>query len=299
MPPPVVQQIEPKSVLNRVHTDRYGFRWTINPYRGCQHACVYCFARNTHTYLGMDAGNDFNRHIVVKQRAADVLRRELRRPGWRRELIMLGTAVDPWQPVEAKHRITRSLLRVLRDCANPLGALTKSVLVTRDTDYLSELAQVASVHVNFTVCTLDDRVWKLAEPGTPHPRRRLEALETLVRAGIPAGVMLAPLMPGLNDSRESIETVVRAAAEHGARSVTPVVLNLRPGSKDWFMGWLPEAFPHLVDGYARLYPGSNAYVPPAYEADVRRRVEDALARWGFDVRPFDSGPPRGQLALAL
>ncbi|MSQ27850.1 MAG: radical SAM protein [Dehalococcoidia bacterium] len=298
MAPPMVQEIEPKSVLTRVQADRYGFRWTINPYRGCQHACVYCFARNTHTYLGMNAGNDFNNRIVVKQRAAAVLRRKLQRPGWRRELIMLGTAVDPWQPVEAKHRITCSLLRVLRDFANPIGALTKSVLVTRDADYLSELAQVGSVHVNFTVGTLDERVWKLAEPGTPHPRR-LGALTTLVRAGVPAGVMLAPLMPGLNDSRASIEAVVRAAAEHGARSVTPVVLNLRPGSKDWFMGWLPEAFPHLVESYARLYQGSGAYVPPAYEADVRRRVEDALARWGFDVTPVDAGPPRGQLALAL
>lgn len=202
---------------------RFPFRWTINPYRGCQHSCVYCFARNTHTYLGFDAGNDFNSRIVVKQRAADVLRRELRRPGWKRELIMLGT---------------------------------------------------------------------------PHPRR-LEALATLVRAGVPAGVMLAPIRPGLNDSRESIEAVVRAAAEHGARTVTPVVLNLRPGTKDWFMSWLPNAFPHLVEGYVRLYPGSRAYAPPAYEAAVQGRVHDALARWGFDGPPVDAEPPRGQLALAF
>ena len=268
MPTATVEEIAPKSVLNKVESEYFNFRWTINPYRGCQHACVYCFARNTHSYLGYNTGDDFNNHVVVKSGAAQVLRRELQRPSWRKELIMLGASVDPWQPLEAKYRITRSILRVLRDAANPLGALTKSTLVTRDIDLLAELAAQAPVRINFSVGTLNERVWREAEPGTPHPLRRIEAMGKLVAAGVPAGVMLAPIMPGLTDSEESIDGVVRAAAEHGAHFVSPVVLHLRPGTKEWFMPWLRHTYPALTG-----VDGGRDYTPPA--------------------------PVRGQMALAL
>ena len=301
MPTAAIEEVAPKSVLNRVESDYFGFRWTINPYRGCQHSCVYCFARNTHTHLGYNSGDDFNNLVLVKQGAAAVLRRELQRPSWRRELVMLGTSVDPWQPVEAKHRITRSILRVLRDLGNPMGALTKSTLVTRDTDLLSELAQMAAVRINFSVGTLDEAVWRLAEPGTPHPMRRIEAMGALVRAGVPAGIMLAPIMPGLTDSEASIDGVVRAAAEHGAYFVHPVVLHLRPGTKEWFMPWLRHAFPALVGPYERLYPGRYGYTPDGYQDHVRALVQASLERWGVGDRAPEAAerPVGGQQVMVM
>lgn len=295
-----VEEITPHSVLNRVQSEYFPFRWTINPYRGCQHACVYCFARNTHTHLGYNAGDDFNNHIVVKQGAAQVLRRELQRPGWKRELIMLGTSVDPWQPLEAKYRITRSILRVLRDTANPMGALTKSTLVARDVDLLAELAALAPVRINFSVGTLNEQVWREAEPGTPHPMRRLEAMATLVAAGVPAGVMLAPIMPGLTDTEDSIDALVHAAADHGAHFVAPVVLHLRPGTKEWFMPWLRQAHPALAGAYDRLYPGRYGYAPDGYQQRVHQRVQASLERWGLTTRPrYQAAPASGQQVMAL
>jgi DNA repair photolyase len=299
MPTAAVEEIVPKSVLNRVDSEYFPFRWTLNPYRGCQHSCVYCFARNTHTHLGYNSGDDFNNRVIVKQGAAQVLRRQMQRPGWRRELIMLGAAVDPWQPLEAKYRITRSLLRVIRDVGNPLGALTKSTLVTRDIDLLAELAQAAPVRIHFSVGTLDERVWRSAEPGTPHPLRRIEAMGALVRAGVPAGVMLAPIMPGLTDTEESIDGVVRAAAEHGAHFVVPIVLHLRPGTKEWFMPWLRHSFPALSGAYDRLYPGRHGYAPEGYQERVRERVQGALQRWRLAPPERPATPMLGQLALAM
>ncbi len=295
----VVEEVAVTSIINRVGTDMFGFRWSINPYRGCQHSCVYCFARSTHSYYGYNTGDDFNNRVVAKVNAEEQLRKELKRPGWRKELIMLGASVDPWQPLEAKYKITRGILRALRDYANPMAALTKSLLVTRDIDYLAELAQVAPVRVNFSVGTLDETVWKLAEPGTPHPMKRIETMGKLAAAGVPAGVMLAPVMPGLTDSEESIDNVVRAAAEHGASFLAPVVLHLRPGTKEWFTPWLKSTFPSLMGDYAKLYPRRYAYAPQEFQQRIQEQVRTSMARWGLPGREATVLPAMGQLEMAL
>ncbi|MBI2887712.1 MAG: radical SAM protein [Chloroflexi bacterium] len=299
MPTAVVDEIEPQTIINRVQTDMFNFRWTINPYRGCQHSCVYCFARHTHAFFGYNTGDDFNNRIMAKVNAEEQLRRELRRPGWKKELIALGASVDPWQPLEAKYQITRGILRALRDFANPVAILTKSTLVLRDKDLLAELAAVAQVQVNFSVGTLDETVWKLAEPGTPHPLKRIEAMGELVRAGVPAGIMLAPIMPGLTDSEESIEGVIRAAAQHGAQSLAPVVLHLRPGTKEWFMPWLREMFPGLLETYARLYPRRYAYTPQEFQERIHKLVRHLMKKWRVPAGGRLAQVPRGQLALPL
>ena len=295
----LVEEIRPKSVLNQVQNEIFNFRWTINPYRGCQHSCVYCFARNTHSYYGYNTGDDFNNRVVVKMDAESVLRKELQRPSWKRELVLLGASVDPWQPLEAKYKITRGILRALRDFSNPLAILTKSTLILRDRDYLADLAQVAPVRVNFSVGTLDETVWKTAEPGTPHPMKRIEVMGRLVEAGVPAGVMLAPVMPGLSDSDESIEGVIRAVAEHGGQWVNPVVLHLRPGTKEWFTPWLEEMFPDLLASYRMLYPGTYAYAPQEFQERITARVAYFQDKWRIKAPPIVMESPKGQLAMAL
>ena len=299
MPTAVVEEIEPKSIINQVQTDMFNFRWTINPYRGCQHSCVYCFARHTHAFFGYNTGDDFNNRIMVKVNAEAQLRQELRRPGWKKELILLGASVDPWQPLEAKYQITRGILRALRDFANPLSILTKSTLILRDVDLLADLAKVAPLHVNFSIGSLDETVWKLAEPGTPHPMKRMEVMGKLVQAGVPAGIMLAPIMPGLTDSDESIEGVIKAAAEHGAQFLAPVVLHLRPGTKEWFMPWLREMFPGLLETYAKLYPRRYAYSPQEFQERIQQRVHYFMKKWGVPGSYSTAEVPKGQMALPL
>ena len=296
MPAVQFEEIQCKSLINHVNADM-GFRWTINPYRGCQHACAYCFARGTHEYLGFNSGHDFQTRIVVKVNAPQVLREELRRPGWRREHIAIGTACDPYQQAEARFHLTRQILQILCEHMNPFGLLTKSHLVVRDLDVLQDCARVARIRVNFSVGTVNEEVWRKTEPGTPSPRKRLEALRTLARAGIPAGIMLAPILPGLSDSRESLEEVIRTAVEYGARSIAPVVLHLRPGSREWFLPFLREAYPHLTPHYAKLYKG--AYAPESYTMQVCETVEELCQKWRLRKEPVLAETPKGQLALAL
>ena len=297
---PFFEEIEVKSVINKVSTPFLLFRWTINPYRGCQHACVYCFARNTHTYLGYDVGKDFNQRIVVKVNAPEVLRAELRRSGWKREFIALGTACDPYEPAEHKYLLTRRILQAMRDFANPVGITTKSNLVIRDMDVLLELAQEASVSVNFSIPTLREETWRLIEPGTPKPIKRLQAMERLSRAGIRTGVMLAPILPEITDSEDNLEEVVREAAQHGAHFIAPNVLHLRPGSREWFLPFLREAYPHLTSEYQRLYR-RGAYTPQAYTERIIGLVQSLRERWGLAGRDSTARHVllRGQLRLGL
>ena len=298
MPLESIEEIPCKSLINRVYGDRIPFRWTINPYRGCQHACVYCFARGTHEFLGYDGGRQFDTRIIVKINAPEVLRKELKRAGWRRELIALGTACDPYEPAERRYEITRRILEALRDAANPVAITTKSVMVQRDIDVLGALAKIARVRVNFSVGSLDDRVWQKTEPGTPRPLRRLEAMQALVEAGIPAGVLMAPIIPALSDSEESMEAVVIAAVEHKAHFLGANVLHLKPGSREWFMPFLREAYPHLLPEYHRLYRG--AYAPERYTEQVMAKIDELRSRYGLHERgAMAQGEERGQLALAL
>jgi DNA repair photolyase len=221
-----------------------------------------CFARNTHTYLDMDAGRDFEREIVVKVNVPELLRAELGRPSWKRELVAFGTNTDPYQWAEGKYRLMPPMIEALQENETATSILTKSPLVLRDLDALVELAEVADVSVNFSVPTLDEKIWRETEPHTPHPRKRLEAVARFNEAGIPSGVLIAPLMPGINDSPELVEEIVSIAEEAGATFVNGIALHLRPGVKEVFMSWLSAARPDLSPRYEELYEG-RAYAPPA------------------------------------
>jgi DNA repair photolyase len=232
-----------------------------------------CFARPSHTYLNFDAGRDFERKIVVKVNAPEVLRRELRRPSWPGTHVAMGTNTDPYQRCEGRYRLTRGVLEVLRDYANPCSILTKSPLLLRDLDLFTELAEVAGFAANLSIGTLDEEVWRRTEPGTPHPRARMDAVRTLNRAGVPCGVLIAPILPRVSDSPAQLQAVVRAAAEAGATHISPITLHLRPGVKEEFMPWLEREYPELVAGYRRMYRGSNA--PRAVREAIGERVRAA------------------------
>jgi DNA repair photolyase len=229
-----------------------------------------CFARPTHTYLNMGAGEDFERKIVVKVNAPEVLRRELRKRSWKGAHVAMGTNTDPYQRCEGRYRLTRGVLEALRDYANPCSILTKSPLLLRDLDLFTELVSTAGFTANLSIGTLDEEVWRRTEPGTPHPRARMHAVKELNRAGVPTGVLVAPILPGISDSPDQLEEVVRAAADAGASHISPIALHLRPGVKEEFMPWLEREYPELVERYRRLYRGSNA--PKATRQAIAERV---------------------------
>ena len=294
-----VQEILCKSLLNKVDIPGFPFRWTLNPYRGCRHACRYCYARPTHEFLGMDSGMDFDQKVFAKVNAPEVLREELRRPKWRGEAIAIGTASDPYEPAESQYQLTRRILQVLCEFQNPASITTKGVLVRRDVDVLQELRRVADVRVNFSIGTVDERVWKQTEPGAPGPYARLEAMQYLVEHGIPAGVMMAPLLPGITDDDHNINAVAQAAAEHKAQFIGANVLFLKPGSKEWFMPLIREAYPHLTPAYSKLY--RKTYAPREYTERVLEVVEQARRTWGLSkMEPTrEMQGSQRQLALAL
>jgi DNA repair photolyase len=274
-------EVRAKSALNRVpEKSRMPFRWTINPYRGCSHACKFCFARPTHTYLGFNAGRDFEREIVVKVNAPEVLRVELARPSWKREHVALGTNTDPYQWVEGRYKLMPGIWEAFRDFANPCSVLTKSPLVLRDLSLLREIAEVAPITANLSVPTLDEKAWRATEPHTPNPRARLEAVAELNRAGIPTGVLIAPLMPGINDSPEQVERILDLATEAGATHIGGIALHLRGEVREVFFDWLRSQRPDLVPRYEQLY-SRGAYAPPA----ERRRLQDLAAPPGRPSSP--------------
>jgi DNA repair photolyase len=264
-------EVRAKSALNKVPGDYLPFNWTVNAFRGCAHACTYCFARNTHTYLDLDAGRDFEREIVVKVNVPELLRAELAKPSWKRELVAFGTNTDPYQWAEGRYELMPPMIDALQEAETPTSILTKSPLVTRDLDQLLELGEVADVSVNFSVPTLDEKIWRETEPHTPHPRKRLEAVAAFNEAGIPSGVLVAPLMPGINDSPELVEEIVSIAEEAGATFVNGIALHLRPGVKEVFMSWLSAARPDLVPMYADLYQG-RAYAPNSERKRIGKLV---------------------------
>jgi DNA repair photolyase len=245
-------EVQAKSALNRVQ-GRMPWGWTINPYRGCTHACTYCFARPTHEYLGMNAGTDFEREIVVKVNVAEILRTELARPSWKREHVALGTNTDPYQWVEGRYELMRGIWTALRDAANPCSVLTKSPLLTRDIDLMLQIAERTRFTAYLSVPTIDERAWRESEPRTPSPYARLDALRRLADAGLDVGIVIAPLMPGINDSPEQIEEIVHAAQDVGAESIDALPLHLRGATKQVFLEWLKTTRPELVGRYEELY----------------------------------------------
>jgi DNA repair photolyase len=294
--------VRAKSVINKVDVPWLAFAHSINVYRGCSHACVYCFARPTHHYLGLDTGADFDRKIVVKINAPEVLRAELSPRRWAGEAIAMGTNTDPYQRCEGKFRLTRQVVEALRDAANPFSILTKSTLVLRDLDLIVEAAQRAAVRVDFSVGTLDEDVWRLTEPGTPHPRQRLRAVEQFLEAGVPCGVLMGPVLPGLSDGPEQLAEVADACRAIGVRPSGPIPLHLRPGVKEHVLAWAREHRPELADRYERTYRGT--YLPAPERKALAVRFRKALgddpppkrpARVLYDgARP--TAPPAAKLA---
>ena len=275
-------EVRAKSALNRVpRASRLPFEWTVNPYRGCTHACVYCFARPTHEYLELGPGRDFEREIVVKVNVPEVLRAELRRPSWTGAHVALGTNTDPYQWVEGRYKLMRGIWEALRDAANPCSILTKSPLVLRDVDLLQEIAARTEVSACFSVPTLDEKAWRASEPRTPHPRARLEAVAELNRAGIPTGILIAPLMPGINDAPEQVERIIALATEAGAMHIGGITLHLRGSVRGVFFEWLRGYRPDLVPRYEKLY-ARGAYVPER----ERRHIEAAAGVPGRRLEPY-------------
>jgi DNA repair photolyase len=272
-----------KSLLNRCTAPRMPFTWTINPYRGCEFACKYCYARYTHEFMELRNSVDFERKIYVKQQAAWLLRRDLRRvkPG---EEIAIGTATDPYQPAERRYEITRAILEEMRRHRGlEVGIVTKSNLVLRDTELLAEIAAHNDLFVNLTITTLDPQLARILEPRAPRPDLRLDAVRTLNRAGIPAGVICAPVVPGITDDRGSLEALVRATAEASGQYIFANPLFLKPCSANVFLPFLEKEFPHLVEDYRRRY-ASRAFLPQSY----RKRISTLMARlrekYGFSRR---------------
>jgi DNA repair photolyase len=287
-------EVRAKSVLNRVpEKSRMPFRWTVNPYRGCSHGCEFCFARPTHTYLGFNAGRDFVREIVVKVNAPEVLRSELARRSWRREHVALGTNTDPYQWVEGRYRLMEGIWEALRDAANPCSVLTKSPLLLRDLSLMLQIAERTSFSACLSIPTLDEKAWRATEPHTPNPRARIEAVAELNRAGIPTGVLIAPLMPGINDSPKQVDELLGLVTEAGATSVGGIALHLRGEVRHVFMDWLRAQRPDLVPRYERLY-ARGAYAPPEERARLAKLVRRTGAPSAFRLRARGSAHDSGE-----
>ena len=271
--------VNAKSIINEVPSASHlPFHWTINAYRGCSHACRYCFARPTHDYLGLNIGSDFDSKLVVKVNAVERLRAELKGKRWRGDHIAMGTNTDPYQRAEGKYHLTRGIVQVLTEARNPFSILTKSTLILRDLELLQRANEVTDVRVNLSIGTLDEAVWKTTEPGTPHPRQRVEAVRKLVDAGIETGVLVAPIIPGMSDAPEQLEEVVRACVDAGAASVSAISLFLKPGVREHWMAWLRTARPDLVPMYERRYARGSRLAKDEQEAIsavVRRVVSEA------------------------
>jgi DNA repair photolyase len=272
-------EVHAKSIINRVpQASRVPFRWTINPYRGCSHSCIYCFARNTHTYLDMDAGHDFNTQIVVKVNAPELARRELASARWQGEHVAMGTNVDCYQRAEGRYQLMPGIIGALRDAANPFSILTKGTLILRDLDLLCEASEVTDVGLNVSVGFVDKLISRSVEPGTPSPERRLGVCAAITGRGLRCGVLMGPVLPFLTDSPAQLEATVRLAAEAGAAHVSTIVLHLRPGAREWFLQWLRESHPDLVGRYRELY-ARGAYAPKAYQERISQQVAELAARY--------------------
>lgn len=282
-------EAEAKTIINRVPRGM-PFEYTINPYRGCSHACVYCFARTTHTYMDMNAGRDFETKIVVKVNAPELLRKQLAKKTWKGEHIAMGTATDPYQRAEGRYRLMPKIIRALIDFRNPFSILTKGTLILRDLELLQEAATTLDISTAMSIPTQDTDAWRASEPGTPHPKKRIEAVARLNDAGVPCGVMLAPILPGITDRPDQLMDAVKAAVDAGATFVTPIFLHLRPVVREEYMRWLGDAYPGLVRRYAELY-ADNAYGPKSERDAAQQRVRGLVSAAG-GVRP--KTPSRGR-----
>jgi DNA repair photolyase len=275
-------EVRAKSALNAVPKgSAMPFGHTINTFRGCSHACVYCFARGTHEWLELDSGTDFDRQIVVKTNIVEVLRRELARPSWKREHVALGTNTDPYQRAEGRYRLMPGVIDALTRSGTPFSILTKGTLARRDLPLLAAASRDVPIGLGVSMAIWDDDLHAALEPGAPTPRARLDLVRAITDSGLPCGVFLAPVLPGLTDRMDHLEAAIGAIAAAGATGVTVLPLHLRPGAREWFTAWLAREHPGLVGRYKQLY-GRGAYVPAEYRGWLARRVAPLLIRYGLD-----------------
>lgn len=277
-----------KSALNHVPgaATALPFGWTINPYRGCSHQCVFCFARQTHTYLDLDAGRDFDTQIIVKVNLVEVLERELARPGWQRPSVALGTNTDPYQRAEGRYRLMPGVIAALAASETPFSILTKGTLLRRDIPLLQAAAERVPVETAMSIAVYDDELQRSLEPGAPSTAARLATVRAVRDAGLPCSVFLMPVLPYLTDSRGHLERALERIADAGATSVAYSALHLRPGAREWFAGWLAREHPELVPRYRALY-GAGAYAPKEYRRQLAGRIRPLLRRYGLDRPRLD------------
>ena len=288
-----------KSALNRVRG--MPFQWSLNPYMGCAHQCTFCYVRAFERRADRPADERYGRSIRVKINIAEVLRFELSRSSWKREMVAIGAATDPYQPAEGEYRLTRSCIEALAASRTPIAIITRGPMIVRDIDVLGAAAQRTDVSVSFSVPTLDPDVWRKTEPGAPPPEQRLRALKMLIEAGIKAGVSMAPILPGISDRPEQLAAVVRAARDAGATHLWSAMLYLRPGTREHFITLLEREWPEQVDRYRELYE-SRAYLPREHTEPLRAGVAELRTRFGIaDRRRRRLEPPESpeQLELAI
>jgi DNA repair photolyase len=276
------QEVRCRSALNPVKG--MPFAWTLNPYRGCTHGCHYCYARRYQTQFELGADDEFASIIFVKTNLVEVLRRELQKPSWAGEYVAVGTATDCYQPIEGHYKLTRRSLQAFCDYRNPVGIVTKGPMVVRDRDVLTDLTRGPGCTVYISVPCVDEEVWRSLEPGTAHPMQRLRAVRELVDSGIRAGVLMNPIVPGISSKSALLERTVKAIADHGAAFVGCNVMFLEGGTRDHFMRFLSDAYPHLTEGYSQLYAGK--YATRAYRAEVRSVIGMLRTKYGLHDREY-------------
>jgi DNA repair photolyase len=290
-------EVQCKSALNPVKG--MGFAWSLNPYTGCEHRCAFCYVRAFELRADRPSDDRYGRAIRVKVNVAGVLRGELSRRTWRKETIVIGAATDPYQPAEGRYKLTRQCLEALRDFSNPTGMITRGPMIVRDLDVLSELARRATLHITFSIPTVDDDIWRRTEPGTAHPKQRLRAIQKLVAAGIDVGVGMAPILPGLSDRPDRLEAVVKAARAAGATGLWVGMLHLKDGTREHFMSVLGKHWPELVPRYEKAYQ-ARAYLPAAFADPTTKAVARLRAVHGIsDRRRVVLKPPPEPEQLSL
>lgn len=293
-----------RSALNRVPGESsMPFSWTINPYRGCSHACVYCFARGSHRYLDLDTGKDFDSQIIVKVNVAEVLKRELSRPTWAREYVALGTNTDPYQRAEGRYRLMPGIIDALSQSGTPLSILTKGTLLRRDLPQLAEARERSGVSLAMSIAVGDPELQQAIEPGTPTTRARLDTIAAASEAGFACDVFLMPVLPHLTDSVSQLSRLLRDIRDAGARGVVYGPLHLRTHVKPWFFAWLETHHPDLLPLYKKLYPGSASRAPQSYRLELAGRIRPLISRYGLERAPRRIGartptPKPGELEAA-
>ena len=273
-----------KTALNHVPgaSKSMPFAWTVNPYRGCSHACVYCFARRTHEYLELDSGKDFDSEIIVKINVAEVLAKELVRKRDSVPAVALGTNTDPYQRAEGRYRLMPGIIASLADSGTPFSILTKGTLLRRDLPLLAEAASVVPVDLAMSIAIFDDDLQQSVEPGTPSTTARLATVTAAREAGLECSVFMMPVLPYLTDTRAHLDEALRQIKAAGATTVLYTALHLRPGTKEWFMQWLAETHPELVEKYVAMFYGTNAYAPKDYRKWLAEKMKPLIRKHGLE-----------------